>query len=125
MTEKIFLSYAHQDQAIAARVEDHLRKHGLVTTADVEILDPQTGIQAGGDIREMIKAQIMAASRVVIITSPSSAQSQWVNYEIGMASALGKPIVAIVPRHNRGTTDFLTNLGDVRTIEIDDAGDPT
>lgn len=122
MTEKIFLSYAYQDRAIAERVEDHLRKHGLITTADVEILDPQKGLQARSNIREMIKAQIMAASRVVIITSPNSAQSQWVNYEAGMASALGKPIIAIVAHHGTGKTDFLTNLGDVRTIEIDDAG---
>lgn len=122
MAEKIFVSYAYQDRALAERVEEHLRKHGLVVTADVEILDPQKRIQAGGDIREMIKAQMMAASKVVFVTSPNSAQSQWVNYEAGMASALGKPIIAIVAHHGTRKADFLTSLGDVRTIEIDDAG---
>ncbi|NJD33820.1 MAG: toll/interleukin-1 receptor domain-containing protein [Betaproteobacteria bacterium] len=122
MTEKIFVSYAYQDRAIAERVQDHLRTHGIVATADIEILDPQKGIQAGDNIREMIKAQMMAASKVVIITSSNSAQSQWVNYEAGMAAALGKPIIAIVAHHGSRKTDFLTSLGDVRTIEIDDAG---
>ena len=121
MAEKIFVSYAYQDRAIVEQVQDYLRKHGIVTATNVEILDPQKEIQAGDDVRKKIKAQMMAASKVVIITSPNSAQSQWVNYEAGMASALGKPIITIVAYHSSRKTDFLTSLGDVRTIEIDDA----
>lgn len=120
MTEKIFLSYAHQDRAIADQAEKHLREHGLVIS-DMVILDPQKEIRAGDNIREVIRSQMMAASKVVIITSPNSAQSQWVNYEAGMASALGKPIIVIGSRGMEEST-LLKTLGVVRSIEIDDAG---
>ena len=70
----------------------------------------------------MIRDQIKTASKVVIVTSPDSAHSQWVNYEASMASALGKPIIAIVPHHGSTGTEFLKGLGDVHAIEIDDVG---
>lgn len=120
MTEKIFLSYAQQDREIAERIEGYLREHGIVTTPEAEFFDPQKGIQAGDNIREILKSEITASSRVVIITSPNSAQSQWVNYEAGMASALGKPIV-VVGVGGVGNK-FLQALGDVQTIEIEDEG---
>ncbi|OQW34257.1 MAG: hypothetical protein A4E19_02005 [Nitrospira sp. SG-bin1] len=118
MAEKIFLSYAQQDRKIAERIEGYLRKHGIVTSPEVEFFDPQKGIQAGDNIRAILKNEIAASSTVVIITSPNSAQSQWVSYEAGMASALGKPIV-VVGVGGVGSK-FAQALGDVRTIEIKD-----
>lgn len=117
MSEKIFLSYAQQDRKIAEQIEGYLRKHGIVTDTDVEFFDPQKGIQAGDNIRETLKNEIIASSRVVIITSPNSDQSQWVNYEAGMALALGKPIVVIGV--GGVGSKVLQALGDVQTIEIE------
>ena len=122
MTENVYLSDAHQDRAIADRVDQHLKKHGLVTTSDLVILDPHKDIPSGEYIREVIRRQMMAASKVVIITSPNSGQSQWVNYEAGMASALGKPIVLIKSRGTGRAAFEAALIGDVRSIEIDDAG---
>lgn len=121
MPEKVFLSYVHEDRAIADRVERYLRDHGLVSSLGMEIIDPQKEIQVGGNFREMIRSKMMSANKVVIITSPNSAQSQWVNYEAGMASALGKSIIVI---RSRGMKEFplLKTLGNVHSIEIDDAG---
>lgn len=117
MSQKIFLSYAQQDRKIADRIEGYLREHGIITTPEVEFFDPRKGIQAGDNIRETLKSEITASSTVVIITSPNSAQSQWVNYEAGMASALGKPIVVV----GVGKTGhrFIQELGNVKTIEIE------
>ena len=122
MTEKIFLSYARQDREVADQVEEHLRKYGLVTSDDLVIFDPLKDLQPGDNIREVIRRQMMAASKVVIITSPNSAQSQWVNYEVGMASALDKPIIVIGSRGGMGTSTLFRALGNVRYVEIDDAG---
>lgn len=118
MSQKIFLSYAQQDRKIAERIEGYLREHGIITTPDVEFFDPQKGIQVGDNIRETLKNEITASSTVVIITSPNSAQSQWVNYEAGLASALGKPIVVV----GVGSTgnDFVQALENVQTIEINE-----
>ena len=40
MTEKIFLSYAHEDRDLVKGVLGTLRKHRIVTGNDVVILDP-------------------------------------------------------------------------------------
>jgi len=75
----------------------------------------------GEDIRRAIRDQIKSADMVVIITSESSVESQWVNYEAGMADALGKPIV-VVGRRGIGKSSLLTNLADAKVIEIEDTG---
>lgn len=120
MSEKIFLSYAHQDRNIAERIEGHLREHGIIETSDVEFFDPQKDIQAGDNIRETLKNAMTASTTVVIITSPNSAQSQWVNYEAGMASALGKRIV-VVGVGSSGS-EFVQALENVQMIEIKEEG---
>ncbi len=71
--------------------------------------------------RLAIRDQIKSADMVVIITSESSVESQWVNYEAGMADALGKPIV-VVGRRGIGKSSLLTNLADAKVIEIEDTG---
>lgn len=122
MTEKIFVSYAFQDRGVLKSLEQELRKHGIVGAEDVMLIDPQSEFQAGDNIREAIKDQIRSASKVVIIASENSENSQWVNYEAGMASALEKPII-IFGRKGSGKTFFLSKaLGNVRSIEMEEFG---
>jgi hypothetical protein len=54
---------------------------------------------------------------VVIIASDDSAASQWVNYEAGMATALGKPIV-VVGRKGVGKGALVGALENVQSIEM-------
>ncbi len=121
MDEKIFVSYAHEDRDLVEAVEQALRKHGILTEKNVIIMDPQRDIPAGENIRKMIKDQISAASKVVIIDSKNSAESQWVNYEAGMAAALGKPIF-LIRRKGVGKTALASALGNVRSIEFEKKG---
>lgn len=119
MAEKIFLSYAHKDRAVVDKVKRHLREQVLSTVSDLVFLDPQSEIQSGDNIREIIRSQMMAASKVVIVTSANSAQSQWVNYEAGMASALGKPVL-VVGSGGLQQSQLLNLLGDAHAIMLDD-----
>lgn len=121
MTEKIFVSYAHQDRGLFKFIEQELRKHGIISAEEVMLLDPQSEFQAGDNIREAIKNQIRSASKVVIIASENSADSQWVNYEAGMASALEKPII-IFGKKGIGKTAFLQTLGNVCSVEMEESG---
>jgi hypothetical protein len=125
MTERIFVSYAHQDRDLVKGVLQALRKRGVVTAEDVVILDHGVIMEAnnrsqdfepGADIRKIIKDQISSASKVVIIDSDNSAKSEWVNYEAGMAAALEKPIF-IMGRKGSGKTS-LHALGNVQSIEM-------
>jgi hypothetical protein len=121
MTEKIFLSYARQDRGLLGAVQRALRKHGIAGN-DVVIMDPHQKLKAGSNVRKMIKDQISSASKVVIIGSENSANSVWVNYEAGMAAALGKPIVIVGKKGSGKTASMLRAFGDVQFIKIEEKG---
>jgi|SRR5205085_11155831 len=120
MPEKIFLSYAHEDRHLVQEVLDALRKHELVTAKDVVFLDPYDSVLPG-DIRKIIKEQISSASKVVIIASDHSAESEWVNYEAGMAAALDKPIVIFGRKGSGKSASLLRALPNVQRIELEAA----
>ena len=117
MTEKIFVSYAHEDRDLVKAVLGALRKHHIVTAEDVVILDPHH-FEPGENIRRMIKDQISSARKVVIIATDHSAKSEWVNYEAGMAAALDKPIVVMGRKGSGKTASLISSLGNVQSIEI-------
>ena len=116
MGKKVFLSYAYEDRGIVEQVSRFLKEHGH-DTDDMSFIDPQVDTGIGDDIREAIKQQMCSASNVVIIVTPNSAKSQWVNYEAGMASALDKPIILIRSKDAKDV-DFVTSLADAQFIEI-------
>lgn len=120
MPETIFVSYAHKDRDLLDAIESILRKHGIVTGKDVVIVDPHQKFKAGSNVRKMIKEQISSASKVVIIKSDNSANSIWVNYEAGMAEALGKPIVIVGVKGSGKTDSMLRAFENVQSIEIED-----
>ena len=116
MGKKVFLSYAYEDRGIAKQVSRLLKEHGH-DTDDISFIDPRVDTKTGDDIREAIKQQMCSASNVVIIVTPNSAHSQWVNYEAGMASALDKPIILIRSKDAKDV-DFVTSLANAQSIEI-------
>ncbi len=116
MSKKVFLSYSYEDRGIAEQVSRLLEEHGY-DTDDISFIDPRVDTKIGDDIRGSIKQQMCSASNVVIIVTPNSAKSQWVNYEAGMASALDKPIILIRSKDAKDV-DFVTSLADAQFIEI-------
>ena len=116
MAKKVFLSYAYQDRGIAKQVSRLLKEHGH-DTDDMSFIDLRVDTKTGDNIREAIKQQMCSASNVVIIVTPNSAKSQWVNYEAGMASALDKPIILIKSKDAKDV-DFVTSLANAQSIEI-------
>ncbi|MFH1236420.1 MAG: toll/interleukin-1 receptor domain-containing protein [Parcubacteria group bacterium] len=124
MTEKIFVSYDYDDRGVRRvleKLEQILRKHGVIGDEPVSIIELQKEVKAGDNIREAIRSQIQSASKVIVIQSDKSESSQWVNYEAGMADALNKPII-VIGKKGPGKTRFLSNLANVRSIEIEESG---
>jgi hypothetical protein len=121
MTETIFLSYAREDRGLVGAVRRALRKHGIVTGNDVVIMDPHEKLKGGLNARKLIKDQMSLASKVVIIGSENSANSVWVNYEAGMAAALGKPIV-VFGKGTGKTASMLKSLGNVQFVKMEGKG---
>lgn len=117
MSERVFVSYAPTDAAVARSVEQELREHGLLPeSAAVKIMSIDD-IPAGADVRAAIRSSIRSADMVVIVSSPDAARSAYVNYEAGMASALEKPVVILAtPGADKG--QFTSLFDNVRIIEI-------
>ena len=121
MSKKIFLSYAMEDRHHLEGLKEILEKHRITTEGEhVGFIDPMSEPSIPGtNIRAMIKKQIKSSNEVVVIATDDSLSSQWVNYEIGMADALNKPIV-IVGRKGSGKTSLLQSLDGVRLVEMDE-----
>ena len=120
MAEKIFVSYSHKDKNYLEGLKEVLIEHGIVEGDEVSIIDPFSGVfSTGEDIRESIKREIQSASKVVIIHTSNTNSSQWVNYEVGMADALGKPIIVVGTRGS-GKTTLLSSLEHIQMIEVDE-----
>lgn len=117
MVKRIFLSYAPQDRVSVKSVVRALKKEGLVDDESVEVLDPREKLKPGSYIRESIKRQITSADKVVVIASGNMASSQWVNYEVGMADALGKPVI-VIERKGSGEEWTLSSRSDMKYLQL-------
>jgi hypothetical protein len=120
MKNRVFLSYASQDREYAKSLEPVLSKILSSKSKPLEIFDVQSNLAAGDDIRKTIKRAMDAANTVVIVSSPHVDNSQRVNYEAGLADALGKHLV-IVGRKGSGKTALVNRFrGSAKFIEVDD-----
>jgi hypothetical protein len=86
----IFISYARRDRAEAERIVSELRKANLSGWMDAS--DLATGSSIASEVRNALNH----ASAVLVLLSPASLHSQWVQFEIGAAEALGKPIIPVL-----------------------------
>ena len=120
MTEKVFLSYANQDRAFAQALKGRLDEFLPATAQPLDVFDEQLDLAAGGDMRKALKEALDAAGTVVIVSSPAADRSEWVNYEAGLADALGKDVI-IVGRKGGGRSAISRRFSDRATIiEMDD-----
>ena len=125
MIKNMFLSYAKQDEGRLAAIENQLRQLELRSGNEVSELQYGTEVQHGNeepassvDIREQIKRSISKADTVVIVWTPSSAYSSWVNYEAGMADALGKQIIVVRLDPNAPALPAILDSADVQVVDF-------
>ncbi|MBI4380324.1 MAG: toll/interleukin-1 receptor domain-containing protein [candidate division NC10 bacterium] len=118
MTKKIFLSYSMQDAGKIELVVKKLRRHQSSVGKELAIVDPSTQISPGDDVRRTIRSSIEESDAVVVVWTPASASSSWVNYEAGMAEALGKQIIVV--RSGRRAPTLPVNLQSAQVLELRD-----
>jgi hypothetical protein len=76
---RIFLSYAHEDKPVAHNLVDALRRQG----ADVWVDEEQLAV--GDSIIARIEAAIRGSDLFLVLVSPASERSGWLNRELGLA----------------------------------------
>jgi hypothetical protein len=86
--KKIFLSYSHQDAAIAKSLYTNLKGAGA------SCFMAEKDISAGELWEEKIRRELVSANYVLILVTPRSKNSLWVAAEAGAAWVLEKPLVA-------------------------------
>jgi hypothetical protein len=88
MGDKAFLVYTARDRH---RIESAITQlPGLVMADSLE-----SEIRPGDDVRAIIRDRVQSANEVVVFWSEAAATSQYVQYELGMADALDKPITIV------------------------------
>lgn len=89
---RVFVSYARQDAERVSDIWAKLKSEGLVSGASW-MADEQLGPEE--NYAESIRRAIGDAPRVVVLWTEAAARSPYVNYELGMADALEKPILVV------------------------------
>ena len=109
----VFISYARTDAPKVKRILKSLIAKGLIK--DEEAIFKEEDLQVRHkSLRQEVRNRIESASKLVVIWDKASANSQWVNYEVGLADALGKPIIAVVPEK----VPFPNHLQHVQIVRI-------
>jgi len=98
MSEKrVFISHSTEDQPL---VESALKWLQESEFHSAQIDDPSNW-SADGDVRSAIGDKIRQADAVMLLWSDRAAKSAWVQYEVGMAQALGVPIRVMLAAGSR------------------------
>lgn len=116
MKNKVFISYAHKDKKYIKFLAERLRQKGILSNEE-DTYDAAQSIIPGSSIKGLLRNFIEEASKVVILWTEESANSKYVNYEAGMAEALGKQIIVVVPKGRK--VELPSNLAELQVVELD------
>ncbi len=114
MARKVFISYRAADRELARKVSEQVARLGG------EALASEWSARQGSTLTLKVDERLRASDLVIAIASKESAQSSWLNSELGVAVALNKKVVVITD--GLPAKDLPPTLRSVRTIELRDAG---
>ena len=86
----VFISYSQADSEIASRVQGALKDISISGWLD------QADIAAGDSISSKVKESLKQANALIVLVSPSSLANKWVQFEVGAAFGMGKPIIPVI-----------------------------
>jgi hypothetical protein len=97
MDNRVFFAYSSHNQSL---VEPVIAKfQGAAAASVVEVVDAIEPLDADilpeVNFRSIIRDLVQSANRVVVFWSKEAATSQHVQYELGMADALDKPLIIV------------------------------
>ena len=95
---KLFISYAFDDKPIAHRIVERLRAQGTDVWFD------QFELQPGDSIAEAVRDAVRSSDYILVLLSPRSVESKWVQYELSTTymldlEARGIGILPVIVEH--------------------------
>jgi hypothetical protein len=101
---KVFISHSSLDKFIAERMGELISKAGANYWLDVRDLP------GGGNIRDEIKKGVHESQEVIILFSANSVGSDWISFEIGVASAKRKILIPILNNVDHTSIQLLQGM---------------
>jgi hypothetical protein len=114
---KIFLSHSSKDKPFARRLAEDLKRYGATLWLDEEVLEP------GGLWKRQLGKSLSDNDFVVVILSPASINSAWVQYEVDQALAQGKREgrIKLVPVLHKGC-NIPRKLQQLQVVDFSEVG---
>jgi formylglycine-generating enzyme required for sulfatase activity len=110
--ETLFISYARKDVEFAQQLNADLRQRGVSTWID------ELGIRGGDDWPTRIATALAGCKAVLVIVSPNSMVSTWVQRELSFADAEGKRILPLIHRQCEQPRWFRLRFGNVQWVDF-------
>jgi hypothetical protein len=98
---QVFISYSRRDLSFVKRLVADLQKTGIKVWYDL------SGLEGGARWRVEIQNAIQASDYVIVVLSPASTQSEWVENEYLFASNLKRKILPLMYRECELPMSFL------------------
>ena len=89
MALKVFISHAHKDAGLARKVAKKVEELGGQAFFD------EWSLKHGDNITRTIQEALRSSDVLIAIVSKATAQSAWLNSEVGAGVALGKRVAVI------------------------------
>ena len=109
----IFISYSRQDQAYVNKLVQALKKQGLPVWLDDRI-------DYGDTWPRVIEENLKKSQVFLLVMSPRSRNSHWVNCELNLALELKKPIFPLLLEGSRWL-----EVGIIQTVDVHGGGLPS
>ncbi len=116
MTGKIFISYARNDVNFAQKLNTNLERKGILTWID------QLGIRSGEDWPERIAIAIEECHAMLVVLSPDSVASKWVQRELAYADQHGKRVLPLLYKPCKLPRAFQLRFSNVQRADFTSGG---
>jgi len=107
----VFISYGNKDTIEIDKVIQALIDLNITFVIDAKGLDP------GNKFVDKILDLIKSSKEFIVICTPESLTSKWVNFEIGYAKAMGKEIIPVL--YKVGKDDLPDYLRELQFVRIE------
>jgi hypothetical protein len=88
---RVFISHQQADSLRAKQIAHYLQTvHGI--TSYLDVVDPKIGTQQGPELAEHVRKEMDACDSLLAVVSAETAKSQWVPWEIGIATEKDFPL---------------------------------
>lgn len=108
----VFISYAHEDEAIAQQLSEMLKAEHQKVFFD-------QGIAAGADFSEIVEKALTDAKAIVVLLSRNSNRSRWVDAELRSALQSGKVVIPVLLDEEATSNWVWPLISDRNWIKID------